>query len=135
MTTCARPRGPDACTESIDLLSRGFSRGGIWLITWEAVAVRAAYFSSGPMSLAAAVEATKDMGPEEKYAAATICGTPIISGLLKTPPSTLQLATRGSRLNQTGCEVPPHGSASASSCWPGIATLYRPASAGHSTYW
>ena len=28
-----------------------------------------------------------------------------------TPPSTLTLATRGSRLNHTGCEVPPHGSA------------------------
>jgi hypothetical protein len=92
------------------LLSRGFSRGGIWLITCDAVAVRAAYFSSGSMSFVAST------------AAATIWGTPIISGLLNTPPSTLQLATRGSRLYQTGCEVPPHGSASASSCWPGTAS-------------
>src|SRR6478609_4055209 len=99
MTTCARPSGPDACTESIDLLTRGFSRGGISLITCEAVAVRAAYFSSGAMSLVAST------------AAATICGTPSIRGLLKTPPSTLQLATRGSRRYQTGWDVPPHGSA------------------------
>ena len=67
MTQCARPSGPEACTESSDLLSRGFSRGGIWLITWAAVAVSAAYFSSGSMSLVAST------------AAATICGTPIIS--------------------------------------------------------
>ena len=56
-------------------------------------------------------------------AAATICGTPSISGLLNTPPSTLTFDTRGSFLNHTGCEVPPQGSASAASCWPGIARL------------
>ena len=33
-----------------------------------------------------------------------------------TPPSTLQLDTRGSFLNQTGCAVPPHGTAMAPSC-------------------
>ena len=33
MTQCARPSGPEACTESIDLLTRGFSRGGMVFIT------------------------------------------------------------------------------------------------------
>ena len=43
MTQCARPSGPEACTESTDLFRRGFSRGGIWFITCAAVAVSAAY--------------------------------------------------------------------------------------------
>ncbi len=108
MTQCARPSGPDAWTESIDLLRRAYSRGGIGLITCAAVASSAAYCSSGPMSLVAS------------RAAATICGTPSMSGLLKTPPSALTVATRGSFLNHTGCDVPPHGRARASSCWPGM---------------
>ena len=62
MTQCARPSGPDACTESSDLFRRGFSRGGITFITWAAVASSAAYFSSSSMSLVASM------------AAATICG-------------------------------------------------------------
>src|SRR5207302_5106882 len=45
----------------------------------------------------------------------SICGTASISGLLNTPPSALTFATRGSRLNQTGCDVPPQGRASARS--------------------
>jgi len=43
MTQWARPSGPDACTETRDLLTRGFSLGGIWFITCAAVAVSAAY--------------------------------------------------------------------------------------------
>ena len=64
MTQCARPSGPDACTESSDLFRRGFSRGGITFITWAAVASRAANFSSSSMSAVASM------------AAATIWGTP-----------------------------------------------------------
>src|SRR4051794_8367129 len=99
MTQWARPSGPEAYTESRDLLTRGFSRGGIELMTWAAVAARAAYFSSGSMSLVASI------------APATICGTPTISARLKTPPRALTLATRGSLRYQTGWEVPPHGRA------------------------
>src|SRR5664279_3763977 len=101
MTVCARPSGPEAYTESSDLLILGFSRGGIWFITWEAVATRAAYCSPGGRSLVASM------------APATIWGTAVIRGRLKTPPSTLTLATRGSRRYQTGCEVPPQGRARA----------------------
>src|SRR3546814_9340484 len=48
-----------------------------------------------------------------------ICTTPSISVRSNTPPIALQVATRGSFLNQTGCAVPPQGSAIAVACWPG----------------
>ena len=52
-----------------------------------------------------------------------VCGhAPPSPRRLNTPPSDLTLATRGSRLNQTGCVVPPHGTARPVSCWPGITT-------------
>jgi hypothetical protein len=73
-------------------------------MTWAATSVKAASRSAGDMSFVAS------------SAWATICGTPVISAGLKTPPCALQLATRGSRLYQTGCDVPPHGSDCASSC-------------------
>jgi hypothetical protein len=111
MMQCARPSGPEACTESSEVLIRVYSRGGIWFITAAACSASTRCFSASGRSAIWA------------RAAATICGTPSISGRLKTPPSTLTLATRGSRLNQTGCEVPPHGSASPVSCWPGTVTV------------
>src|SRR6266849_6115139 len=77
---------------------RGFSRGGIWFITAAACSDRAVYLSASDRSLICS------------SAPATICGTPIMSARLNTPPSTLTFATRGSRRNQTGCDVPPHGS-------------------------
>src|SRR5215510_8378057 len=41
--------------------------------------VKAAYFSSGPMSLVASTAAAKDMGPEEKYAALTATASQVMS--------------------------------------------------------
>ena len=65
MTQCARPSGPDACTESSDLFRRGFSRGGITFITWAAVASSAANFSSSSMSAVASMAADDDLGNAE----------------------------------------------------------------------
>src|SRR5271156_6772563 len=90
MTQGARPSGPEACTESRDVLILVASRGGIWFMTPAACSVRTRSFSlSGRPSICCRT-------------AATICGTPSMSARLTTPPSTLTLATRGSRLEKTG---------------------------------
>ena len=57
-----------------------------------------------------------------------------MTGRLSTPPTARQVATRGSFLNHTGWLVPPHGTASDSSCWPGTTTS-RLVSGSHCTYW
>ena len=58
-------------------------------------------------------------------AAATICGTPSISGLLKTPPSAFHVGHARVLAEPHRVRGRP-GSASASSCWPGDGQLVVP---------
>ena len=53
---------------------------------------------------------------------------------LKTPPSTLQLATRGLRLCQTGWGEDQFDITSEVWCWPGRTTS-KCAAGGYFTYW
>src|SRR5262245_42943547 len=122
MTQCVLASGPVAYTESTEVLTRVFSRGGIWPATEAAISDSAASCWSAGNGLICSSTIF------------TVATTPSITSRLRTPPTTRQLATRGSFLNHTGCEVPPHGTAIACSCWPGTLTSYVEVS-GHWTYW
>ena len=83
---------------------RGFSRGG--MVACSVAAMSASAFScwSGGSGLIFS------------FTISWVWTTPNMTSRCMTPPSTLQLDTRGSFLNQTGCAVPPHGTAMAPSC-------------------
>lgn len=72
-------------------MTRWFSRGGIPACTWAATSASALRWPSGSSGL---------IFSSTIWAMATTCS---MTARLNTPPSTLQLATRGLRLCQTGC--------------------------------
>ena len=122
MTTCLRPSGPLACTESTEMFSRGFSRGGMPDAHWSATFARASsHWSRGRVLMSLST-------------AAVVATTASMTGRFMTPPATLTLATRGSFLNHTGWLVPPHGTVRPSSCCPGTTTSHFD-SGSTFTYW
>ncbi len=86
------------------MLIRGFSRGGISPPTEAAISASAVSCCSGGNGLICSSTIF------------TVATTPSMIARLRTPPTTLTFATRGSFLNHTGCDVPPHGTAIACSC-------------------
>ena len=107
-----RTRAPSRATCS----ARGFSRGGIVFMTCR----------RGRRQRSRTSRRHGHVLRRFERGGLTICGTPSISARSNTPPSALTLATRGSRRYQTGCDVPPHGRARPSSCWPGTTSCVCP---------